>query len=916
MGGGSARWVAICVLLLAATVAAGAARADAAPAAPGLPTVLLHLSDMHFSTNVAKYWRLFGDREGDMGLFAAAVAPALAPRAVLVTGDLTDAKTAPGAGLQQEAEWAAYRAMLRNLTAASGGGGGAGAWSLPESVVLDVRGNHDCFNVAERGGPADYWTRSTAEGRRSGPRARVFLHAAFPPGAARPTQVLRADGVAAAGACSSSRHGDGGFVGVAGDRSSGAAGGALGDCPAAWLLGVDASPAPGLKSPTNFVGLVRPALLAEVEARLLDVAARHPARCGPPVVVAYGHYPLSTLEQPPARWTPAVLLHHALRNPASMQGLAVVLAAHNVTAYINGHLHSAFGHRLHRLHPTQAGGHLAELETSAWKDDRRFRLLAVDSPRAIGGGAGLRAGELQRPAVLSFMDLHFHGPGSPVQEGRPDAQATASPDWLARRAVRGWGVTATDPSASVLDYAVLITSPADARYGPLAPALPAQLHEAAVEEGSCVRALLFPLDAAAAQAAAAAPSGAGGGFHVSLAVSLPDNRPVAAAPMTLAPGQDQQVAAAAGGGLGPLLFRASATILANSSGGSTLCPTVPAGVGGTHTAYLQVTVAGAADGSISTSMHQPATVRCAPLPPAAELPSRCECVVVAAQPGDAPLPLDVSWLEWLTLAVSWPIVVHRMFLAAWGLHLGGLLLLPRVLHGRWARAVASSPLFQPGAASAARSSSSSSSSLLAAVHAAGRATASWLAWPVAALVLVPGEPAVWHSLVGFSLYLVLGPWLVANSLDSYPVPRARHSLFFHYGVLGRFQDPDLPETLPGGWQFVGTPDTFFISLLYLLACILPLTLWVACVVGARQQRRLRAAVPGVEGPEGPPPLFTAPQRLALGALVTFNCAATYWKVVVLSGPMALLLSPAVGWAIPAAVLLVAATAGGSRRGDA
>eukprot|EP00887_Chlorella_sp_A99_P004749 scaffold4.g4749.t1 len=742
MGGGSARWVAICVLLLAATVAAGAARADAAPAAPGLPTVLLHLSDMHFSTNVAKYWRLFGDREGDMGLFAAAVAPALAPRAVLVTGDLTDAKTAPGAGLQQEAEWAAYRAMLRNLTAASGGGGGAGAWSLPESVVLDVRGNHDCFNVAERGGPADYWTRSTAEGRRSGPRARVFLHAAFPPGAARPTQVLRADGVAAAGACSSSRHGDGGFVGVAGDRSSGAAGGALGDCPAAWLLGVDASPAPGLKSPTNFVGLVRPALLAEVEARLLDVAARHPARCGPPVVVAYGHYPLSTLEQPPARWTPAVLLHHALRNPASMQarlpclwGLAVVLAAHNVTAYINGHLHSAFGHRLHRLHPTQAG------------------------KRAEA-------------------------------EGRPDAQATASPDWLARRAVRGWGVTATDPSASVLDYAVLITSPADARYGPLAPALPAQLHEAAVEEGSCVRALLFPLDAAAAQAAAAAPSGAGGGFHVSLAVSLPDNRPVAAAPMTLAPGQDQQVAAAAGGGLGPLLFRASATILANSSGGSTLCPTVPAGVGGTHTAYLQVTVAGAADGSISTSMHQPATVRCAPLPPAAELPSRCECVVVAAQPGDAPLPRDVSWLEWLTLAVSWPIVVHR------------------------------------------------------------------------------------------------------------------------------FQDPDLPETLPGGWQFVGTPDTFFISLLYLLACILPLTLWVACVVGARQQRRLRAAVPGVEGPEGPPPLFTAPQRLALGALVTFNCAATYWKVVVLSGPMALLLSPAVGWAIPAAVLLVAATAGGSRRGDA
>lgn len=45
---------------------------------------------------------------------------------------------------------------------------------------------------------------------------------------------------------------------------------------------------------------------------------------------------------------------------------------------------------------------MAELETAAWKDDRRFRIMAED------GGA------------LSFADLFFHTPNSPSRPGRKE----------------------------------------------------------------------------------------------------------------------------------------------------------------------------------------------------------------------------------------------------------------------------------------------------------------------------------------------------------------------------------------------------------------------------------------------------------------------------------------------------------------
>ena len=60
------------------------------------------------------------------------------PAAWVVTGDLTDAKTRDYSGSRQyEEEWEAYRGVIREA--------GQGA------VWLDIRGNHDNFDVPHPG---------------------------------------------------------------------------------------------------------------------------------------------------------------------------------------------------------------------------------------------------------------------------------------------------------------------------------------------------------------------------------------------------------------------------------------------------------------------------------------------------------------------------------------------------------------------------------------------------------------------------------------------------------------------------------------------------------------------------------------------------------------------------------------------
>ena len=85
------------VLALAAlAVVSACAAADSTPVGgPPLlppPTVVVHLSDIHYSTNVRKYWDLFGNREGDALLWAEQLVPRLGLAGAAITGDITDSK--------------------------------------------------------------------------------------------------------------------------------------------------------------------------------------------------------------------------------------------------------------------------------------------------------------------------------------------------------------------------------------------------------------------------------------------------------------------------------------------------------------------------------------------------------------------------------------------------------------------------------------------------------------------------------------------------------------------------------------------------------------------------------------------------------------------------------------------------------
>ena len=67
-----------------------------------------------------------------------------------------------------------------------------------------------------------------------------------------------------------------------------------------------------------------------------------------PSLVVYGHYPLPVIEEPETKpWVRPAKGAEALDNQGS---LLEVLTGQNVSAYLSGHLHAAFGQRVHRMH--------------------------------------------------------------------------------------------------------------------------------------------------------------------------------------------------------------------------------------------------------------------------------------------------------------------------------------------------------------------------------------------------------------------------------------------------------------------------------------------------------------------------------------------------------------------------------------
>lgn len=385
----------------------------------GVPSVVVQLSDIHISCYQGESWYSYGKVVEDLRLFGETVLDAIGPDTVLITGDLTDGKSLLGGGQQNEEEWMAYDGVVKEFVSRT-------------APVLDILGNHDKFNVFDE--CCEHYRNYSycGRGKKESPKGRTAVH------------VLVNQELVTFDTWRDKFMYDG---------SSG--------CPKAVLFGLDASASLGLKSPTNFVGLVNSkdveeaTLVGEQVKALLNIVG-----CGPTKtpIISYGHFPLSTISSmrhPEGRWYNMGIfgaLGHALDSIYCMQGVGMAhVIAEVATVYVSGHLHSAFGEKLHRVHTIEKSQrYLTELETAAWKDDRRFRIITVDS------------------GCLSFGDFYFNTPSAPrIRAAMSDSYQRRIKSWQTFFDSNAWGVTsATDEAsgATVIDSIPIITWPRDARY--------------------------------------------------------------------------------------------------------------------------------------------------------------------------------------------------------------------------------------------------------------------------------------------------------------------------------------------------------------------------------------------------------------------------------------------------------------------
>lgn len=182
----------------------------------------LQISDIHIS--------IFGDetRIAQLREFVDSTLDAIRPAVVLASGDLTDAKDSDHLGSRQyRAEWQIYHDILQESNAAN------------RTVWLDIRGNHDNFNV-----PGDA-------------SAQNFFREYSVQGGAHPRSYMRQ----VSGAAGSERY---------------------------TFIAVDACLDPGPKRPFNFIGVLSANDTLEIE-RL----AQETRMSGSNYTIWFGHYPTS-----------------------------------------------------------------------------------------------------------------------------------------------------------------------------------------------------------------------------------------------------------------------------------------------------------------------------------------------------------------------------------------------------------------------------------------------------------------------------------------------------------------------------------------------------------------------------------------------------------------------------------------------
>ena len=212
-------------------------------------------------------------------------------------------------------------------------------------------------------------------------------------------------------------------------------------CIEAQILVLDGTPTTGYRSFLNFFSTFVPADLTAVDATLKAASARamqthKSAKCAHwrkhsvPVLAAL-HHPLGVSRYP---------AESAAKAATPFARLHELLAFHNVSMVVSGHLHDAFGPRLHGYHHLQpsewlpSDARLLEAESADWKFRRRFRLITM-----LDG-------------MPSFTDLRFIGSTRQADGVRVPAAV--------------WHVRPEDKSAAASPFIIHIIEPPDARYFP------------------------------------------------------------------------------------------------------------------------------------------------------------------------------------------------------------------------------------------------------------------------------------------------------------------------------------------------------------------------------------------------------------------------------------------------------------------
>ncbi|KRT85365.1 hypothetical protein AMK59_726 [Oryctes borbonicus] len=246
----------------------------------------LQISDIHIS--------IFRDpsRITEFKEFCDQTVDVIQPSLVLASGDLTDAKTSDNIGSKQVLEeWVHYRNILHEC-------------NIEEKTLwLDIRGNHDNFNVINIDSKENFFPNYSIQGKTH-PRSYMY-------------QIKRSDTTYS-------------------------------------FIGIDACLEPGPRRPFNFVGLIDKAEIDEIN-KITDVVRTS----GSNYTVWFGHFPTSCIVATEGKGVKSIIgqLDQSL-------------------VYVCGHLHT-LGGIVPNMYTLQKSGFL-ELELGDWKDNRKYRLMAID----------------------------------------------------------------------------------------------------------------------------------------------------------------------------------------------------------------------------------------------------------------------------------------------------------------------------------------------------------------------------------------------------------------------------------------------------------------------------------------------------------------------------------------------------------